>query len=169
MLKRNLKYAPQTVKANAYSSLVRPKMEYAATVWDPPSKTSINKLERVQRRAARFVLNYYSHYSSVNQMLKTLNWPTLQVRRTVSKITLMYKIVNNLVAVPHSYLPPFLTTPSRTSHLLSFQRPYTRTTYYSQSFFPSTIVLWNRLPCHIVSSPTIDSFARNISSHLLSY
>ncbi|KAL8597043.1 hypothetical protein ACOMHN_055636 [Nucella lapillus] len=33
--------------------MVRPVLEYASAVWDPPLQIDINKLERVQRRAAR--------------------------------------------------------------------------------------------------------------------
>ena len=37
-------------------------MEYGATVWDPYQKYNSNKVERVQRRAARFVKIRYSRY-----------------------------------------------------------------------------------------------------------
>jgi len=42
----------------------------------------INKLDAVQRRAARFVLYDYSQYSSVSAMLSHLGgWPLLSQRR----------------------------------------------------------------------------------------
>ena len=34
-LKRNLKINSQTIKEKAYKSIVRPKLEYCSTVWDP--------------------------------------------------------------------------------------------------------------------------------------
>ena len=34
--------------------LVRPHLEYAASVWDPATKESIYKIEQIQIRAARF-------------------------------------------------------------------------------------------------------------------
>jgi hypothetical protein len=61
-------------------NLRRPNLEYAATAWDPYTKFNINKLEKCQRRAARFVIGYYSRESSVTSMLKELKWPTLQQR-----------------------------------------------------------------------------------------
>ena len=39
-------------KRTAYLTLVRPVMEYAASVWDSFYDTDITKLEEVQRRAA---------------------------------------------------------------------------------------------------------------------
>jgi hypothetical protein len=49
----------------SFGGTVRPNLEYAATVWDPYTKFNINKLEKCQRRAARFVIGDYSRESSV--------------------------------------------------------------------------------------------------------
>ena len=40
-------------------------MEYASPVWDPYYNFDIYKLEKVQRRAARWALSDYSRESSV--------------------------------------------------------------------------------------------------------
>jgi hypothetical protein len=64
---------------------VRPSLEYASTVWDPHTQANINKVESIQRRAARFVTNNYDPIASVTtlttQYKTSLNWPTLQHRR----------------------------------------------------------------------------------------
>jgi hypothetical protein len=46
------------IKEQAYFTLARPLVEYASTVWDPYTQTDINKVEAVQRRAARYVLQF---------------------------------------------------------------------------------------------------------------
>ena len=43
-----------------------------------------------------------------------------------------------------------------------FLIPQTRTTSYMNSYFPSTIKLWNSLPYHIRSLPTLSSFINAI-------
>ena len=43
----------------SYFSLVRPHLEYAASVWDPHEIGLKIELERVQRRAARYVKSRY--------------------------------------------------------------------------------------------------------------
>ena len=62
--------------------------------WDPHTVDLIQKLEAMQRRAARFVCRNYSPYSTVTTILKNLEWDTLQLRRKAARLTMMYKIVN---------------------------------------------------------------------------
>jgi hypothetical protein len=57
-LRRNIHSCPKEVKRNAYTTLVRPSVEYASAVWDPYTRNQINQLEQVQPRAARFVNGY---------------------------------------------------------------------------------------------------------------
>jgi hypothetical protein len=66
-LRRNINSCLRQVKAQCYTTLVRPNLEYAATVWDPYTKFNINKLEKCQRRAARFVNGDSSRESSVTK------------------------------------------------------------------------------------------------------
>ena len=60
--RRNLRVNSKSAKEKAYKMLVRPKVEYAAAVWDPHTKEHINNLEKIQRRAARVVSN--DHHQS---------------------------------------------------------------------------------------------------------
>ena len=39
-----------------YCSLVRSNLDYCSDVWCPFKKRNVNKLERIQRRATRFIL-----------------------------------------------------------------------------------------------------------------
>jgi hypothetical protein len=99
-IQRNLQYCPQRTKAVCYTTLVRPLLEYACTVWDQFINVNIQKLESVQRRSARFVMNDYRQTSSVKTMLNTLQWQPLAERRTRCQAVMMYRIVNGLVAIP---------------------------------------------------------------------
>jgi hypothetical protein len=49
----------QQIKTQAYQVLVRPKLEYSCSIWDPRTSESIRKIEMVQRRAARYLCNWY--------------------------------------------------------------------------------------------------------------
>ena len=99
-LRCNLKGCPEKLKQTALFSLIRSFMEYGATVWDPYQKYNSDKIERVQRGAARFVKSRYSRYSSVSDMLDVLGWMPLSQRRQEAPLTLFYKIINGLAQVP---------------------------------------------------------------------
>ena len=73
-IKRNLSKCNSKVKSDAYTTLVRPILEYATQVWDPHQQNLIYKLEMVQGRAARWVQSDYSFKSSVTTMLIGLHW-----------------------------------------------------------------------------------------------
>ena len=57
LLRRVLGGCSHKVKDTAYRTLVRAKLEYASCVWNPYKQQNINKIESVQRRAARYVFN----------------------------------------------------------------------------------------------------------------
>lgn len=121
------------------------------------AKTGIDKLERVQRRAARWVNNDYSFQSSVTTLDK-LNWRPLQYRRDDARIVLFYKIVYGLVAIP---MPPYIVHPlkqTRLSHPLAFRQIHTSVDYYKFLFFPLAVWQWNHLPASIVMLPTLNAF-----------
>ena len=92
-VRRNLNNCSASTKASAYLSLVRLTMEYASCVWDPHKAVHIQTLEKVQRRAAKWVLSDYGRQSSVTRMLTQLGWPTLQQRCFISRY-IMYMLIS---------------------------------------------------------------------------
>ena len=162
-LRRNLSSCPKAIKEKCYTTLVRPQVEYSATVWDPHTSANINKLEAVQRRAARFVSSDYSPTSSVTSMLDRLGWESLEQRRQKAKVVMMYRIVHSLIAIPSAPLLQPLGAATR-GHSYRYRTPYTRTTTYRESFYPSGIRLWNQLPESVTCAKSLDSFKSGISS-----
>ena len=67
-LKRKLKTANQQIQTQAYQALVRSKLEYSCSSWDPHTSESIRKIEMVQRRAARYICNRNQNTGSVLDM-----------------------------------------------------------------------------------------------------
>ena len=122
-------------KETAYKTFVRPILEYASTSWAPFNDTDNGKIEKVQRRAARFVMNDYRRTSSVIEMLTNLDWDTLQERRDLARLSMMYRIVHGLVDISaESYLTPSTSTTS--GHNSRFRQIRTSNSTYQQSFFP---------------------------------
>ena len=121
-IRRNLKIASPKVKAHAYKALVRPKLEYCSTIWDPHQKQQITQIEKVQRRAARFSCNRFHNTSSVTEMMTDLKWYPLEIRRFLYRLGFFYKIIHEIVAVPtHNLLIP-LDNITRHSNPHSFRQ-----------------------------------------------
>ena len=103
-LQHNLSSWSIKVKLNSYKSLVWPILEYASIVWTPYMQLNINKVEKIQRQAARLT----SWNSSVSNMLHQLDLPMLTYRRDKASIIFLYKTIYKLVDItpPESYLRP---------------------------------------------------------------
>ena len=91
-LRRNLKVSSSSIQEKAYKAFVRPLLEYAPAVWDPYEQKHKQAVEKVQRRAARFVLNRYHNTSSVSGMIAQLGWKSMEQRRRTARLTALYKI-----------------------------------------------------------------------------
>ena len=102
-------------------------------------------LEMIQRRAARYVTNRYHNTSSVSDMLDQLKWPSLESRRTNSRLTMMYKMTKNLANVDTSDKLIPLQRPLRNCNTVAFIIPSCRTSIRKESFYPRTTKDWNAL------------------------
>lgn len=79
--------------------LIRQPIEYEAVFWDPYHKFDIEKLEKNQRRAARFVQGDYKQTSSVTAMINSLRWLAFEDRRKELRINYLVKIITGKVVV----------------------------------------------------------------------
>ena len=122
-IKRNLSKCSSQFKESAYLTMVRPQLEYASDVWDPHYVGDIMDLEKVQRRAARWVLNDYGLFSSVSSMLNQLSWPTLQSRHKLSRLHTLHKVFYHQLSlsIPPYYLSAIRST--RQYHPLHYILP----------------------------------------------
>ena len=168
LLKRNLWNCSTQTKDIAYKTLVRPRLEYCCSVWDPHQKRHQDILEKTQRRAARFVSNKYQRTSSVTDMLGKLKWDTLQDRRTNSRLIFLFKEIHNItpcninqITSKASSRPT--TRITRQSHDLNFNIIRANKDCYKYSLYPRTIVEWNSLSPSTKSAPDLAAFKKQLS------
>jgi hypothetical protein len=166
LLRRNLKTKSKTLKDRAYQALVRPKLEYASSVWDHMGSyrgrnvgvNNAQNLERIQRRAARYVSNDWSREHSVSAMIEYLGWDSLQTRRCKYRLCMLFKIINGLVAIsPVNYLVPKYAG-LRSGGGGYYRQVSAKKDVYLCSFFPRTITQWNTLPAELVQCQSLDAF-----------
>ena len=158
-VRRNIYHCRPEVKSLAYTSLIRPHLEYASAAWDPYTTRDSHQLDKVQRRAARFAKRDYRHTTSASKLISELGWQSLADRRKNSRLCLFYKGLHGLAAIP----------------IGDFQRSHRCTRYcgtdtfivipsridcYKFSFIPRTLIDWNALPDSTRSKPSIDAFKK---------
>ena len=171
LLRRVLSDCSMDVKSKAYTTLVRPQLEYACSVWNPYTKRNIHQIELVQHRAARFVFRDYSNYTHVTPMLKQLGWDTLEQCRLSYQLSMFYKIQQGLVGIslPSEVHP--LTRASRARNVFPLRHIQTSCKVYKYSFYPSSIVTWNKLPVLMDTIPFTNNIMSTMNSmiRLISY
>ena len=111
---------------------------------------------------ARFTCHDYMSTSSIAGMSQKLQRDFLQQRRARSRVLMLHRIRNGLVAIPASvYLQPTVV------HTRGFETSYRQiqcyTSMYSQTFFHSAIRLWNSLPVDVCQLPP-DSFKAQLNT-----
>ena len=136
-LRRNLRSCSEDTKANAYFSMVCSNLEYCSFVWNPHQKDQIRKLEMIQRRAARYTTNRYRNTSSVSSMLDHLQWESLESRRSKFQLTLLYKIVNDMIDIPADDYLTKGASRTRSAHSRKYRQYHTSTDSLKFSFPPA--------------------------------
>ena len=98
-LRRNLKSCPEHCKTSAFIAIVSSVLDLSPIVWDPYYSQDIDKLERIQKQAARFITgNYKSREEGlITNMLKDLGLEPLKEGRSYNRLVFFYKVVEGLV------------------------------------------------------------------------
>ena len=163
---RKLKYLlTRSVLNKIYVIFIRPHLEYACEVWDGCAQYQVDRLEQLQLEAARIVtgLPKYTHHE---YLYYETGWETLAERRRKRKLCLFYKIHNNMAPLYlHDLIPGKVSSKSsyflRNSNNVSL--PLSRLKLVQDSYFPSTIRMWNEVPLGVRKSRSLSSFKFNIT------
>ena len=188
LLKRTCHFTKNVNKRRAfYLSQVRSPFEHCAIIWRPTSETMIEKLESVQKRAFKWVLNkLYISLGDIKvyyQVCKQLNILPLSARFDLKDILFFHQIFYDIsvVSLP-SYLKRFTGSRLRRCHLdnlsiisnISPRIPqnltseHARHTGISKSYFYRAHLLWNQLPYELRSIESPSIFKSKLIKHLWS-
>ena len=140
-------------------------LEYFCPVWDPYRQgDKINdKLNKIQRAAARFVTNNYQRESSVTALIQELGWTDLKTRRKNFRLPSLYTILKGLIAVLASDLLTAADERTRGGHKKYFKHIRANTMLGQNSFLYKTILDWNHLPQADIESRSIAAFKSQLN------
>eukprot|EP00111_Clytia_hemisphaerica_P011920 TCONS_00035029-protein len=120
-----------------YKTYIRPLVEYASSVWDPPGiETLTSKVEAVQRKSLHWIYNKWDRKSSPISLLRDAQLDTLEKRCKMIRLKFFHDVLHNLKHVDKSILP----NRQRCKHI-KFQQKLGSIQSYTTSFFPQTVKL----------------------------
>jgi len=141
----------------AFTTYVRPIVEYCTSVWNPHLLQDIDALESVQRYFTRrlFPRSLYSY----KERLFLLNLESLELRRLKSDLTMYFKIINQLVINNPSKFFSFCPSINHTrGHNRKLQKQSLPNSSLANTFSNRAIDCWNSLPSQVVTATTLRSF-----------
>ena len=147
-----------------YFTFIRPILEYADVVWDNCTQQQMNDLEKIQIEAGRIVSGA-TKLVALDRLYQELGWLKLSERRKLHKLYLFYKMENGLATdYLAELIPPHVR--DETSYSLrnadNLRQIHASSRSYYDSFLPSTIREWNKLPDDIKSTPSLLSFKHKL-------
>ena len=143
------------------NTYVRPLLENASPVWSPQYNYLIDKIESVQRRFTKRLPGYIS--LDYPARLVSLGQCSLEKRRIVHDLVLMYKLIFKIVDVQMSI---FFTL--RNNAVPTRGNPYKVSLKVSHTnvrrhFFTERIAfIWNSLPPSVVDLRSLSLFKKTI-------
>jgi hypothetical protein len=134
-----------------YCSFIRPSLEYACVIWSNCSDADSDRIESIQRRAARVITGGISRTSS-DLLYEEVGLELLSKRRERSLILYFHKIMYGNCPL---YLQDLKPQNNQTRHNMNLRSrnnldiPKFRISRYETSVIPKAVSLWNALPNEI--------------------
>ena len=167
MIRRSFAYLDKDTFRSLFVSIVRPHLEYGATVWNPAQKHLIDIIENVQRRASKQVPGMSG--LTYTERLKALDLPTLQYRRYRGDMIELYKLFHRCYD-QHASKTIMESLRSNTPRQSSRNHPFTIykvpcTKAVRRSSFKCRVTdQWNNLPAYVVEAPSVNAFKNRLDN-----
>ena len=145
-----------------YLSLVKSQMCYATEIWSPSQSTFKINLERIQRRATRWILRVKIGDASYKDRLLALNLLPLCYDREIKDLTFFFKamyghydlnVFDYVSVVGHS------RTRNCVNPSLMLKVPSCKSSTFQSSFFNRIVHLWN-IVCRTAQPSDLRSLTR---------
>ena len=145
-----------------FKGLVRPHLEYGASLWNPHTIKMIELIENVQRRATKMVPGLTN--LEYGERLQKLNMPTLAYRRTRGDMIQVYKMLNGCYDDSITSFLELSTTGLR-GHTNKLYIDNVNKDIRKYFFKQRVAKLWNSLPKHVAEAKDLKVFEGELDRH----
>jgi len=147
----------------AFTTYIRPLLEYNTQVWSPTGLGEINLIESVQRSFTRRI-PHLKHLSYQERLTK-IGLESLELRRLKYDVTMFFKIIRGFVELsPGDFFVFASKSHSTRGNDFKISKPLLSKNLYNNRFSCRGINCWNFLPNDAVNAPSIASFKNKINN-----
>ena len=169
LLRRIKRFLPLHYRKLFYNSYILPCIEYCITIWGNAPKVQIARVSKLQKSAARIILDKPSDFPS-KPLFQILDWMNINEKIYFSKAVLMYKSLNfqspnYLTALFTQTVSPY-DLRSEECHTLTIPRHNTK--IFEKSLKYSGTQIWNDIPKHIKESINLPKFKNSLLNFMIS-
>ena len=145
-----------------YNCLILSRFDYGLLLWGKSAKCNVDKIQKLQNRYARLILNA-DFLTSSNTLLSRLKWQSISERVQYQFRIWMYKTINNKMPNYIQNLLCYRTININTRHATScpFYIDKHRTEYFKRSFHYQGSTIWNNLPLDSRNTTSLESFKKH--------
>ena len=163
-------YLPLETRKLYYNAYILPVMDYCLTVWGSTSKYQLDRILRLQKRAARIILDMPPDTPSM-PLFEKLGWLTVHERLEFNKAVLLYKSTHDLTPSYISDLFEFHS--SQNYNVRSASNNNMLIKRHNSKIFEKSLQyegprLWNSLPQPIRNSQSLPTFKTAMSNFIIS-
>ena len=153
---------PRAALLTIYKSFLRPHLDYGDVIYDRAFNESFqNKLESFQYNDASAITGAVRG-SSREKLYQELGLESLKSRRWYQKLCLFFKLKKNKhPSYLFDMIPKVLSTRT-TRNYNNIPLFNVKHEYFRNSFFPSTVIEWNKLDNNIRNSESVSAFKKQI-------
>jgi hypothetical protein len=160
-IRRCIKYMSKDIFLRLYKALVRPRLEYASSVWCPHYVRDVDIIERVQHHATKLFLPVRD--LPYEERLRRLGIQSLKTRRLRSDLILLYRMCHGKVDIPITNLFQWARDDRLRGHPFKLRAAFTPRLDCARYTFAYRVVdTWNRLPESVVTAPSIATFKNRL-------
>lgn len=145
-----------------YKSYVRPLLEYSSLIWNPYYQTSIDNIERVQRRMCRLIREL--HHLPYRQQLESLGLFSLQTRRLRFQLIFLFKMYKGFTNINFDSFFTLCPSSITRGHSGRILPKFSRNNYRLNFFTVQVISYWNQLSQDDIDSPTTSCFKNRLNA-----
>ena len=161
LLRKLQSILPRHALVTIYKSFIRPHLDYGDTIYEQAYNSFHQNLETFQYNAALAITGAVRG-TSTEKLYQELGLESLQQRRWYTKLCIFFKTLKEKSLEYLFNIIPTRNNIHRTRNSHNTPQLNLKHSFFKNSFFPATIIEWNKLNSNICSLDSYNVFKKHI-------